>query len=223
MYKAVIFDLDGTLLNTLDDLAASVNFALRGFGFPERTIDEVRRFIGNGVIKLMQRATPDGIDGETFEKCFITFREHYLTHMLDNTRPYAGITELLAALRKSGIKTAVVSNKLHSGVVDLCEEFFGDGITCAFGVAEESERKPAPINVFKALKALGVSADEAIYVGDSEVDVQTAKNAGLDCIGVLWGFRDETELVQNGARYIAASPSELERLVLEESVASTAL
>lgn len=217
MYKAVIFDLDGTLLNTLDDLAASVNFALHEFGFPKRTVDEVRRFIGNGVITLMQRATPDGIDGETFEKCFTAFRGHYLTHMLDSTRPYDGIAEMLAALKNAGIKTAVVSNKLHAGVVDLCKEFFGGGITCAFGVAEESERKPAPVNVFKALEALGVSKDEAVYVGDSEVDVQTAKNAGLDCIGVLWGFRDREELVESGARYIVETPDELGRFLVASS------
>lgn len=213
MYKAVIFDLDGTLLNTLDDLAASVNFALRKFGFPERTTDEVRRFVGNGVIKLMQRATPGDIDNETQEKCFLAFRDYYLEHMQDSTRPYDGVMQILETLKESGIKTAVVSNKLHSGVVGLCKEFFGNKLTCAFGVEIEEERKPSPANVFKAFKQLGVMPNEAIYVGDSEVDVQTATNAGLDCIGVTWGFRDKTELVKAGAKFIIDKPSEIEKLV----------
>ncbi|MGN1419693.1 MAG: HAD family hydrolase [Acutalibacteraceae bacterium] len=209
MVKAVIFDLDGTLLNTLDDLAASVNFALRSFGFPERTTEEVRRFIGNGVIKLMQRATPDTIDEATFNACFEAFRTYYLEHMTDHTAPYDGIMQLLDELKKKNIKTAVVSNKLHSGVVGLCKDFFKDSLTCAFGVENESERKPSPANVYKAFKKLGISANEAIYVGDSEVDVATAKNSDLDCIGVTWGFRDRKELVESGAKFIVNKPLEI--------------
>lgn len=209
MYKAVIFDLDGTLLNTLDDLAASVNFALKECGYPQRTIDEVRHFIGNGVIKLMTRATPDTISKEEFEKCFQIFRSHYLEHMTDTTRPYDGIYELLEKLEENKIKTAVVSNKLHSGVVGLCDDFFDGRLTCAFGVEKEEERKPSPLNVFKALKALDVSPEEAIYVGDSEVDVQTAINSGLDCIGVTWGFRERDELIRSGAKFIVDEPMEI--------------
>lgn len=208
MYKAVIFDLDGTLLDTLEDLKNSVNFALRECGYPERTTDEVRRFIGNGVIKLMKRATPDGIDENAFEKCFNCFRVHYLEHMYDNTKPYEGITETLYTLKEMGIKTAVVSNKLHSGVVGLCEDFFKGQLTSAYGVNTEDERKPQPKNVFKALNDLGVSKEETVYVGDSEVDVQTAKNAGLKCIGVTWGFRSEEELLSAGAEFIAHSAME---------------
>ena len=214
MYKAVIFDLDGTLLDTLKDLANSVNYALREFGYPERTIDEVRRFIGNGVIKLMERATPDGIDEEAFEKCFNTFRSHYLEHMYDNTKPYEGIIEMLSILKEKGVKTAVVSNKLHSGVVGLCEDFFGGQLTSAYGVNTEDERKPQPKNVLRALADLGVGAEETVYVGDSEVDVQTAKNAGLKCIGVTWGFRSEEELFEAGAEYIAHSAEETADIVL---------
>lgn len=209
MYKAVIFDLDGTLLNTLDDLALAVNYALKECGYPLRTKEEVRRFIGNGVIKLMQRATPDGISKEDFDKCFEHFRTYYLDHMTDNTKPYSGITELLQSLKNHSIKSAVVSNKLHAGVVGLCKDYFADGLTCAFGVETESERKPSPANVYKAFKELGVTKNEAIYVGDSEVDVMTAKNSGLDCIGVTWGFRDEHELISSGAKYIANTPSEI--------------
>ena len=214
MYKAVIFDLDGTLLDTLKDLANSVNYALREFGYPERTTDEVRRFIGNGVIKLMKRAAPDGIDEEAFEKCFNTFRSHYLEHMYDNTKPYEGIMEMLSILKEKGVKTAVVSNKLHSGVVGLCEDFFGGQLTSAYGVNTEDERKPQPKNVFKALSDLGVGAEETVYVGDSEVDVQTAKNAGLECIGVTWGFRSEEELREAGAEYIAETPEETVEIIL---------
>ena len=214
MYKAVIFDLDGTLLDTLKDLANSVNYALREFGYPERTIDEVRRFVGNGVIKLMKRAAPDGIDEEAFEKCFNAFRSHYLEHMYDNTKPYEGIMEMLSILKEKGVKTAVVSNKLHSGVVGLCEDFFGGQLTSAYGVNTEDERKPQPKNVLRALADLGVGAEETVYVGDSGVDVQTAKNAGLKCIGVTWGFRSEEELLEAGAEYIAHSAEETADIVL---------
>lgn len=209
MYKSVIFDLDGTLLNTLGDLAASVNHALKSCGYPERTIAEVRAFIGNGVVKLMQRATPDGIGQQDFDRCFEAFRTHYLDHMFDTTMPYDGILPLLDALRADGIQTAVVSNKLHSGVVGLCKDFFGDRLTCAFGVLDESERKPSPANVFKAMKQMNVNAADCVYVGDSEVDVQTANNAGLDCIAVTWGYRNLDVLKKNNPKYIIDSPEEI--------------
>lgn len=213
MYKAVIFDLDGTLLNTLGDLAASVNHALKACGYPERTVAEVRAFIGNGVIKLMQRATPDGISQEDFDRCFNSFRSHYLEHMFDTTKPYDGILPLLDSLKEAGIKTAVVSNKLHSGVVGLCKDFFGDRLTCAFGVLDESERKPSPANVFKALKQMNIDASDCVYVGDSEVDIQTANNAGLDCIAVTWGYRDLDVLKRNQPKYIIDKPEEILTIV----------
>lgn len=209
MYKAIIFDLDGTLLNTLGDLAASVNYALKSCGYPERTVNEVRAFIGNGVIRLMQRATPDGISQQDFDRCFEAFRSHYLLHMFDTTKPYDGILPLLDALKTDGIKTSVVSNKLHSGVVGLCKDFFGDRLTCAFGVLDESERKPSPENVFKALKQMNVEAGDCVYVGDSEVDVQTANNAGLDCIAVTWGYRDLDVLKMNSPKFIIDTPEEI--------------
>lgn len=208
MYKAVIFDLDGTLLNTITDLYNSVNHALRTFGFPERTIDEVRRFIGNGVKKLMERSTPVGTDEETNAECLDVFREHYLLHMADNTAPYEGVNELIEKLRENGIKTAVVSNKLHPAVVGLCKDYF-PGIECAIGVSVEEERKPNPVNVLKVLDTFSLKSDECIYVGDSEVDVQTAHNASLKCIGVTWGFRDEDELIENGADFIAHNTDEV--------------
>lgn len=213
MYTTVIFDLDGTLLDTLRDLHASVNFALRELSFPERTLGEIRRFIGNGVVKLIERSVPTGTDKETEKKCFDAFRQHYLLHMADNTAPYEGITDLLKKLRAEGIRTAVVSNKLHTAVVGLCDDYFPSLIDCALGVSDESERKPAPKNVFRAFDILSCNKDNTVYVGDSEVDVQTAKNAGLECIGVTWGFRDRDELISAGADYIADTAEELLKLI----------
>lgn len=215
MYKTAIFDLDGTLLNTLSDLHGSVNFALRELSFSERSVEEIRRFIGNGVVKLVERSVPAGTDEEAQKKCLAIFREHYLEHMNDNTAPYEGITDLLAVLRDKGIKTAVVSNKLHSAVAELCDGFFGGLIDLALGVSDESERKPAPLNVFRALEALGSEKAETVYIGDSEVDVQTAKNAGLTCVGVTWGFRDRGELIEAGADFIAESTGALEEILLK--------
>lgn len=202
IYKAVIFDLDGTLLDTLGDLHAAVNHALNAFGFPERSIDEVRRFIGNGVVKLMERSTPEDTDAETNRRCLDVFRQYYLIHMQDMTAPYEGVIELIEKLREKGIKTAVVSNKLHQAVYELCEDYFPGIIDEAIGVSVESERKPSPVNVYKALEKMDVTADECIYIGDSEVDVQTSHNAGVKCIGVTWGFRDREELVEAGAELI---------------------
>ena len=209
MYTTVIFDLDGTLLDTLSDLHASVNFALRELSFPERSLDEIRRFIGNGVVKLIERSVPAGTDKQTEADCLAVFRKHYLEHMTDNTAPYEGITDLLGKLREQGIKTAVVSNKLHSAVVGLCDDYFPDLLDCALGVSDESERKPAPKNVFRTLSILGSEKDKTFYVGDSEVDVQTAKNAALECIGVTWGFRDRDELLSAGADLVVDTAQEL--------------
>lgn len=205
IYKAVIFDLDGTLLDTLGDLHAAVNHALRNFSFPERSLDEIRRFIGNGVVKLMERSTPENTDEKTNRDCLAVFREYYLVHMRDMTAPYEGVIALIEALRNKGIKTAVVSNKFHQAVYELCIDYFPGLIDEAIGVSDESERKPSPVNVYKALDRLGVTADECIYIGDSEVDVQTARNAGVKCIGVTWGFRDRDELMREGADIIADS------------------
>ncbi len=213
MIRAVIFDLDGTLLNTLDDLAAAVNFALKACGYPERTTDEVRRFVGNGVVKLMQRAAPQEISAEDWQICFAQFRTYYLAHITDQTEPYAGVLPLLDELHARGIKTAVVSNKLHRGVAELCAAFFGARVDVCFGVNEECERKPAPLTTLRAMKVLGVTAEEAVYVGDSEVDVQTAANAGLRCVGVTWGFRDRAELEAAGAWQIIDRPDELRGVV----------
>ena len=210
----MIFDLDGTLLDTLGDLHAAVNHALRAFSFPERSLSEVRRFIGNGVVKLMERSTPDGTDEKTQADCLAVFREYYLEHMQDMTAPYEGVTELIEKLREKGIKTAVVSNKLHQAVYELCQDYFPYLIDEAIGVSVEAERKPSPVNVYKAMEKLGVTAEECIYIGDSEVDVQTAHNAGVKCIGVTWGFRDREELLEAGAEIITDNCDEILHIIV---------
>ena len=210
-YSTYIFDLDGTLLDTLGDLAASVNFALREHGMPEHSIDDVRSFVGNGVKLLMERAIPDGADNPDFEATFATFRQYYMAHSLDTTRPYNGVPEALRELRNRGCQLAVVSNKMMAATQELIRHFFPDTIAVAIGEheAEGIRKKPAPDTVFAALRELGVGQEGAVYVGDSDVDIRTAENAGLPCISVLWGFRDKDFLIKHGAKTLISAPSEL--------------
>lgn len=210
-YSTYIFDLDGTLLDTLADLAAAVNYALRQHGMPEHTIDDVRRFVGNGVRKLMERAIPDGEKNPDFEATFATFREYYMHHSLDTTRPYPGIIDTLEALKAKGCRLAVVSNKMMAATKELCQHFFAETIEVAIGENEAAgiRKKPAPDTVFEALRQLGEEKDSAVYVGDSDVDLETANNSGLPCISVLWGFRDRDFLIQHGAKTFISAPSEL--------------
>ena len=210
-YKTFIFDLDGTLLDTLGDLAAAVNYALREHGMPEHSIDDVRRFVGNGVRKLMERAIPDGTANPEFEATFATFRQYYMAHSLDTTRPYDGIPEMLAALKARGCRLAVVSNKMMAATQELCQYFFPDTIEVAIGEneAEGIRKKPAPDTVFAALRQLEVGEEDAVYVGDSDVDLETARQSGLPCISVLWGFRDRDFLIKHGAKTFVSAPQEL--------------
>ena len=210
-YDTFIFDLDGTLLDTLGDLAASVNYALRSHGMPEHSLDDVRRFVGNGVRRLMERAIPEGAENPLFDATFATFRQYYMAHSLDTTRPYDGIPETLAELMRRGCHIAVVSNKMMAATVELCRHFFPDTVEVAIGEheAEGIRKKPAPDTVFAAQRQLGVGKDRAVYIGDSDVDVQTAANAGLPCISVLWGFRDKDFLIQHGAKTFISAPQEL--------------
>lgn len=207
MIKTVIFDLDGTLLNTLDDLKDSTNFALSQFGFPTRTLEEVRQFVGNGVKKLIERAVPVDCDEETTLKCLAIFKEHYSKNMYNHTKPYDGILDVLENLRNKGLRIAVVSNKFDSAVKELCTKYFNNLVDIAIGQADDVPKKPAPNGVFKAMKALNAEKISSVYIGDSEVDVATAKNSGLPCIGVTWGFRDEKDLT--GANVIINAPSDL--------------
>lgn len=202
-YGAVIFDLDGTLLNTLDDLAASVNYAMRRCGFCERTVDEVRRFIGNGVKMLIRRAVPDGTGEEEYEKAYGEFKKHYAKNSRNMTVPYDGVTDLLKKLRAKGYKLAIVSNKIDFAVKDLRDEFFDGIIDVAIGVGDKTRTKPEPDMVYKAIAELDISASECVYVGDTDVDIETAKNSAMDCISVSWGFRTRAELESYGAAMIA--------------------
>ena len=217
MYETYIFDLDGTLLDTLGDLAASVNFALRTHGMPEHSIDDVRRFVGNGVRRLMERAVPDGPNNPHFAAAFATFREYYMHHSLDTTRPYEGIPETLATLRERGCRLAVVSNKMRKATEELCRHFFPDTIEVAIGEDEATgiRKKPAPDTVFAALNSLHLTKESAVYVGDSDVDIETAHNAGIPCISVLWGFRDKDFLLQHGAKTFISAPQDLLEIPME--------
>lgn len=215
-YNTFVFDLDGTLLDTLQDLANSVNYALQQHGMPQHSIDDIRRFVGNGVRLLMERAVPDGAANAEFEECFADFRQHYMMHSLDTTRPYDGITEVLHELKARGCQLAVVSNKMMAATQELIRHFFPE-IEVAIGEheAEGIRKKPAPDTVFEALRQLNTDPSKlntepsAVYVGDSDVDLLTARNSGLPCISVLWGFRDREFLLQHGATTLINRPEEL--------------
>lgn len=213
MIDTVIFDLDGTLLNTLEDLKDSTNFALNKFGYPQRTLDEVRQFVGNGVRKLIERAIPDGSSNPDCEECLKTFKEHYAKNMYNKTAPYQGIIDMLLQLKENGIKTAVVSNKFDLAVKELCKKYFGELIEIAIGESENVRKKPAPDSVLKAIKELNSNIKNCIYAGDSDVDVQTAQNTGIECIGVTWGFRDRSLLKKEGAQYIIDTPDEFIKII----------
>ena len=208
-YETVIFDLDGTLLNTLEDLSDAVNYALREMGMPERSLEEVRSFVGNGVRRLMELSVPEGFDNPAFEETFAKFREYYGVHCNDKTRAYDGVLELIRELKNEGYALAIVSNKLDLAVKELSEIYFEGIIKVAIGEKEGVAKKPAPDTVYAALKELDMPAETAVYVGDSEVDVMTAKNSGLPCISVLWGFRDEAFLRENGATQFARTAEEV--------------
>ena len=208
-YSTYIFDLDGTLISSLEDLAASTNYALRTHGMPEHTVEEVRMFVGNGVKKLMERAIPGGLDNPKFDDTYHTFRQHYMEHNLDQTRPYPRVMEMLEHLNREGRKVAVVSNKFYAATRELCRHFFGDLVPVAIGEREDIRKKPAPDTVIEALRELGVDKEGAVYIGDSDVDIMTAKNSGMPCVSVLWGFRDKEFLLEHGATTLISKPEEM--------------
>ena len=214
MYKLAVFDMDGTILDTLEDLKDSTNFALEKCGYPTRSYDEVRRFVGNGIRKLIERAVPEGLTVEQIDRVHEVFTEHYKVHCADKTKAYDGIKPLLEKLRASGVKTAVVSNKADYGVQELCKEYFDGLFDYAVGEREGIRRKPAPDAVNEALRVLGMSKSEAVYIGDSDVDFETAKNAELPCISVLWGFRDEEFLREKGATLFVRDPAEIYDIIM---------
>lgn len=214
MYKLAVFDMDGTILDTLEDLKDSTNFALEKCGYPTRSYDEVRRFVGNGIRKLIERAVPEGLTTEQIDRVHEVFTEHYKVHCADKTKAYDGIKPLLEKLRTSGVKTAVVSNKADYGVQELCKEYFDGLFDYAVGERKGIRRKPAPDAVNEALRVLGMSKSEAVYIGDSDVDFETAKNAELPCISVLWGFRDEEFLREKGATLFVRDPAEIYDIIM---------
>ena len=209
MKKLLIFDLDGTILNTLDDLAASTNYALRRHGLPERTLTQVRAFVGNGIGKLIERAVPEDCSEAVRKAVLESFSSHYKKHAADKTRPYDGILEVLKELKELGCQMAVVSNKADFAVHSLCEHYFPGIFTFVIGEQEGIRRKPAPDSVYAVLEQLNTEKKDAVYIGDSEVDAMTAQNAGVDLIAVEWGFRDREVLEAKGAKVIIKAPNEI--------------
>lgn len=208
-YSTIVFDLDGTLLDTLEDLRDSVNYALGKNNMPERTLDEIRSFVGNGIRKLIERSVNCGADDPKTDAVFDDFKEHYVKNCRNKTKPYDGILPMLEKLHSMGYKLAIVSNKADAAVKLLADDFFRGLISVSAGEREGVKRKPSPDTVNEVLKELGEKKENAVYVGDSDVDVKTAKNAGLTCISVLWGFRDKEFLTENGAETFISSPEEI--------------
>lgn len=212
-YNTAVFDLDGTLLDTLGDLRDSVNFALVKNSLPPRSTDEIRAFVGNGIRLLIERAVPENTPEKVVDQCFSDFKEHYKNNSAILTKPYDGIIDLLKKLKSSNIKIAVVSNKADFAVKILVDKYFNGLFDCAFGEKECIKRKPAPDSVFAALKEMDGEAENAVYIGDSEVDVETSENAGLPCIAVTWGFRDKRVLESLCPEYIVDSPTDILNII----------
>ncbi|MDO4816082.1 MAG: HAD-IA family hydrolase [Bacillota bacterium] len=214
MYKKlIIFDLDGTLLNTLSDLHCSVNFALAQEGLPGRSVEEVRSFLGNGILNLVQRCVPQNTDREKTLRVFDAFKSHYALHSMDSTAPYEGICELLEKLRSAGIRLGVVSNKADSAVKPIIAHYFPHTFDCVLGERDGVRKKPAPDSVFEVMQSLGCGPEESVYIGDSEVDILTAKNAGCDCISVSYGFRSRELLLESGAEVLCEAAADIANLL----------
>jgi len=208
-YRVAIFDMDGTILDTLEDLADSMNYCLRKRGMPERSLNEIKSFVGNGIRRLVEQAVPEGTDEGTIEEIYSAYIEYYKDHCAIKTRPYEGIREVLKKLKDRGVLTAVVSNKADPAVKKLCEEYFDGLFDYAAGDREGMRRKPYPDSVISVMEHFGAHPDEVVYIGDSEVDLQTARNAGVDVITVSWGFREESYLRSVGAEKIIHEPDEI--------------
>ena len=216
-YRLAIFDLDGTVLNTLADLTHAVNVALAACGYPTRTQAQVCSFVGNGIKKLIARAVPAHTSQQDIARVHAAFTAYYGAHCADKTAPYEGTLSMLRELRARGVKTAVLSNKADYATGVLCNAYF-EGLFDVVAGERESEgipKKPTPDAVLAIMVQCGVTAAETVYIGDSEVDIQTAANAGIDVISVSWGFRSADFLRENGAKVIADTPKELEALILD--------
>lgn len=211
MVDTIVFDLDGTLLNTLEDLMDSVNYVMRQYGLPEHSFEEIRTYVGNGAAKLIERAIPKGTGNPDYDGIFAMFREYYQAHCEEKTGPYDQIMDMLAALKQEGYRMAIVSNKPDGAVKLLFDKYFGEYVQSAVGEHPGAEKKPAPDMVLQALEELSSDVSHAVYVGDSEVDLQTAANVPMLCVSVLWGFRTEEELLASGAvrKNMIRTPQEL--------------
>ena len=209
MKKLVIFDLDGTLLYSLEDLHNSLNFALLHCGYAPRSLQQVNAAVGNGVGMLVRRSLPDTVSDAGFERCYEVFKAHYAAHCCEKTRPYDGIPEMLKSLRDKGVKVGVLSNKFHSAAVEVVEHYFHGLYDIVLGESEIIGRKPSPDGGFAMLEAMDVDKADTVLFGDSDVDIITARNAGIDGVAVLWGFRDKDSLLAAGARNIIQNPSEV--------------
>lgn len=215
-FQLAIFDLDGTILDTLEDLCIGMNHALRAHAMPERSLDEVRRFVGNGIRKLVERAVPEGTAAQTIDSVYEAFTVYYAQHCTDHTKPYEGVEQLLRTVRAAGMQTAVVSNKADYAVQTLCADYFPGMFDAVVGEREGVRRKPCPDSVNTVLEKLGVSPGQAVYIGDSDVDIETAKRAEMPCISVNWGFRTTEFLIEHGAEQILSAPAELEHVLMED-------
>ena len=211
--NTIVFDMDGTVLNTIDDLTVSMNYVLDKFNLPGHTMEEYRMFFGNGIEFALRKSVPEDTPSDVIKEMISVFKEHYDIHCLDNTKPYDGILSLMNELKQQGYKMAIVSNKIDSAVKELNEKFFSGVVDVAIGEKPGIKRKPAPDTVLEALKELKSNINEAVYVGDSEVDFATAQNSGLPCISVLWGFRDRKYLEDIGADTFAEKPEDIIKLL----------
>lgn len=217
-YKAVVFDLDGTLLDTLTDLTASENYMLERLGYPPITKEKVASYMGNGIKQLIRLSLPGGENNPRFAEAYSLYLKRYIPRCNDNTAPYKGITDMLEVLKKGGVKTAVVSNKNDTATKELCLKHFSSLISVAVGEREDEgiRKKPYPDEVLSALSLLGVKKEEAIYVGDTEVDIVTAKNCAMPCVSVSWGFRTKAFLLERGACVLADNTAQLLKILAKK-------
>jgi phosphoglycolate phosphatase len=211
--NTIIFDLDGTLLNTLDDLHACFNYAINSFGYPSRSLEEIRNFVGNGIKKAIERALPHRVEDEELNKIVDCFKSYYQLHMLDLTKPYDGIIDMLTELKEKNYKIAVVSNKFDEAVKKLCKNYYGELVDIAVGEGYKIRKKPEIDGILKVIEIMHSSIQKSIYVGDSEVDIQTANNAKMDCISVLWGFKDKEFLIEHNAKIFAEKPKDIIKII----------
>ena len=213
-YKLAIFDMDGTILDTIQDLSDTLNYSLTACGYPERTLAEAKSFVGNGIRRLIEQAVPENTAAEKVDEVFRVFNEHYVDHCRDKTKPYDGIEELIRDLRAEGVITAVVSNKADYAVQELSVEFFEGLFDFSIGMRDDIRKKPYPDSVNMVLAQFGIDREDSVYIGDSEVDLATAKNAEMDCLAVGWGFRSEEELLAAGATEVIWTMDELKKRIL---------